>query len=91
MTQQKHTFQDISQPSFIQPQSRHTLRPKGHVSPSIRRKASSKTSHLQRKHSKSLVEQALDLAAELPPLPDDWDYKDALADAIQQRFGMVSV
>jgi len=33
------------------------------------------------------VEQALDLAAELPPLPDDWDYKDALADAIQQRFG----
>ena len=91
MTLQKHTLQDISRPSFIQPRSRYTISPKGHVSPSIRRKASSKTSPIQLKQSKSLVEQALDLAAELPPLPDDWDYKDALADAIQQRFGMVSV
>ena len=87
MIQQKHTLQDISQPPFIQPQSRHTPHTKGHVSPSVRRKISSKTSPIQLKQSKSLVEQALDLAAELPPLPDDWDYKDALADAIQQRFG----
>lgn len=86
MTQTKRTIQGINQPIFISPLSRKPLRtPKGHILHLKRHKTLQETKPLRVKQS--LVEQALKLADELPPLPDNWNYKNALADAILQRLG----
>ena len=88
MTQIKHSIEDMSQPIFIPPLSKHSLHTtKEHLSLSKRHKISPKTSNSYVKPSQSLVKQALELADELSPLPDNWDYKSALADSIQQRHG----
>ena len=86
MTQTKRTIQGMNQPVFIPPLSRPPLRqPQSHILHSKRHKTLQETRPFRAKQS--LVEQALKLADEMPPLPDDWDYKNALSDAIQQRLG----
>ena len=86
MTQTKRTIQGMNHPVFISPLSRkHLHHPQGHILHPKRHKSLHETKPLRVKQS--LVEQALKLADEMPPLPDGWDYKKALADAIQQRHG----
>ena len=84
MTQMKHTIQDTAQPVLSPTLLRHS---QGHISYLKRHKTPQKNVLSFVKQSQSLVEQALELADELSPLPDDWDYKNALADAILQRHG----
>ena len=86
MAQTKRTIQSMNQPVFIPPLSRKPLRHlQGHVLHLKRHKTLQETKPFRVKQT--LVKQALKLADEMPPLPDDWDYKNALADAIQQHLG----
>ena len=86
MTQTKRTIQGMNHPVFISPLSRKPLHhPQGHILHPKCHKSLHETKPLHVKQS--LVEQALKLADEMPPLPDGWDYKNALADAILQRLG----
>ena len=35
-----------------------------------------------------LTRHVLELAKNVPPLPDDWDYRDELTEELEKRFGL---